>query len=258
MSHRLTLLILIAMLAGAATPVLADLEVEGNDNGAITVTHSDPGTLGAPGAHGGSGPAVYSYHALDWSGPGGAICLGSYYTTDRALADLYERGEAIRRQLGHVDPPPCPSHGPTPPVATPGTLAQQFWDVRVLPAPTPKVVPDYGIVGKRVFLQIGGEPAKTFTVPDPLGPTITITAASHYVVDWGDGTTTETTSQGGPYPHGDITHVYGNDAPSVTIRVRQRWSATWSAGGPSSPLDPLQTAGSLPFRVVQVQAVRNG
>ena len=83
-------------------------------------------------------------------------------------------------------------------------------------------------------------------------------ATSRYVVDWGDGTVTETTSQGGPYPNGDVTHVYGDQADSITIRVQQRWSATWSAGGPPAALDPLQTAAALSFRVVQVQAVRNG
>jgi hypothetical protein len=140
----------------------------------------------------------------------------------------------------------------------PGTRAREFWDVRILPTPSLRVVPDYGIVGKKVYLQIGGEPAKRFTVDDPLGPPITIAAASRYVVDWGDGTTTETTSQGGPYPSGDVTHVYGNQAGSLTIRVQQRWSATWSAGGPPTALDPLQTAASLAFRVVQVQAIRNG
>ena len=118
--------------------------------------------------------------------------------------------------------------------------------------------PDYAITGKPVYLQITGDQTRQFDVPNPFGPPITIEATSRYVVDWGDGQPpTATTSTGGPWPSGDLTHAYATATEARTITVAQHWSATWRAGDQQGTLDTLRTDGALTFRVTQVQAVRN-
>src|SRR5919109_894506 len=77
--------------------------------------------------------------------------------------------------------------------------------------------------------------------------------------DWADGTPpTTTTSRGGPWPDGDVTHVYTDAHTAVTIRVVQLWSATWTAGPTAAgTLEQLRTEGELTIRVDQLQPVRN-
>lgn len=170
--------------------------------------------------------------------------------------------EAVAEQLRpfttySMDLPVCakPSPGESPPPAD--EAARSFWDVRVLPSPVLKVVPDYAITGKLVYLQIAGESEQRFDVDNPLGDDVAIHATSTYRVDWGDGTTTTTRSQGGPWPSGDVTHVYERTSPGVAITVTQLWSATWTAGPSTGDLADLQTTGALTMPVTQLQAVRN-
>jgi hypothetical protein len=182
-------------------------------------------------------------------------------TTDPNLAAAYTY--ALHRQFAAGNAPGnadvCPPGTPVAPpgtVASPDQVARDFWDVRLLPRPTLRMAPDYAVTGKRAYLQIDSDRSRHFDVPNPLGPPISIEAISRYVVDWGDGTVETTTSAGGPWPDGDLTHVYTTSAPARTIRVAQQWSATWAAGGQQGVLDNLLTSGTLTFRVTQVQAVR--
>jgi hypothetical protein len=196
---------------------------------------------------------------VGWDGT--RFCRQRRYTTDPDLAAAYNFG--VHRQFAGANAPggaaECPAT-PGPPgsaaVPSPDQLAREFWDVRILPAPSLGMAPDYAVTGKRVYLEIGGDGSKHFDVPDPLGPPISIEATSHYAVDWGDGAVETTASRGGPWPDGDVTHVYTTSADARTIRVRQVWSATWSAGGQQGALDSLHTDAALTFRVTQVQAVR--
>ncbi|MDQ3756590.1 MAG: hypothetical protein M3394_01915 [Actinomycetota bacterium] len=192
------------------------------------------------------------------------VCRERRYTYDKAVADAYNYAYPSRtadaNNLTRLKT--CPEDAPVvaaPVPPTPGELAREFWDVRHLPRPAPKVVPDAAIVGKRVYLQIGGAASTTFDVPNPIGEAISIAATSRYVVDWGDGSRpTTTTSQGGPWPHGDVTHVYETDAPQWVIRVTQQWSASWTAGGGAAgTLENLQTVGEVTIRVDELQPVRN-
>ena len=77
-----------------------------------------------------------------------------------------------------------------------------------------------------------------------------------YVVSWGDGETTTTASQGGPYPDGDVTHVY-RDAGGTTITVDAYWRTTWTLAGQGGDLPELAvpTSGSLDLVVEERQAV---
>ncbi|MBW3615720.1 MAG: hypothetical protein KY439_10500, partial [Actinobacteria bacterium] len=77
-------------------------------------------------------------------------------------------------------------------------------------------------------------------------------------VDWGDGTVERNIRRrGGPWPEGDITHVYTH-VGTYTVTVTQRWTATWRVGSQQGVIaDRLVTTGSLPIEARQLQAVRN-
>lgn len=117
------------------------------------------------------------------------------------------------------------------------------------PPPTPLYLdPENGaITGKPGYLTIGGD--RLVDIPC-LG--LTINAEARYVVRWGDGATTETTSQGGEWPEGDLTHIYqvkGN----YTITVEAYWTGT--VNGTSLPELPVPTTASQGVSVTEVQAV---
>lgn len=236
-------------------------QVRGFDTGGILITDTSPGSPGQPAgsAPPKQGSPVYAYWAIVYTPDG--FCRERRFTTDQAEADaynyVYELRVAEANELTRLESCPADTSAAAPP--TPGELARDFWDVRLLPSPTVKTVPDYAIVGKRVYLQIVGPPTTAFDVPNPIGADIDIQATSRYAVDWGDGTPpTTTTSQGGPWPDGDLTHVYDTAHSAVTIRVTQQWSATWTAGpGTAGTLDDLRTVGELTIRVDQLQPVRN-
>jgi hypothetical protein len=234
--------------------------VDAFNNSSVVTTDHKPGEAGEAGGGGSSGvsaPRLYVYWSIGWTDAG--FCRQRHLTTDPDLAAAYNY--ALQQQLAAANAQGstalCPAGTPdAPPNPTPDMLAQDFWDVRLLPAPKPTMSPNYAVTGKPVYLQIDGERAKHFDVADPFGPPIAIEATSRYVVDWGDGTVETTTSSGGRWPGGDLRHVYTTSAESRTIRVAQQWSATWQAGTQQGGLNNLQTAGTLTFTVTQVQAVR--
>jgi hypothetical protein len=156
--------------------------------------------------------------------------------------------------------PLCPRPTPAPARLSPGAVALTLWRERVqLPPPAPRIAPGWGIVGKDAYLEIGGAREPGPWRFDALGYTITITARSRYEVDWGDGSRAlGLTSQGGPWPTGEITHPYQVDG-AYRVTVRQRWTATWSAtNGEQGVIDEgLQTVGTLDFPVRELQAVRD-
>lgn len=147
------------------------------------------------------------------------------------------------------------------PILSPGAAAQMVWrDQMKLPAPEPYIAPGKAITGLAAFLEIRGPRTRTETF-NVFGYALTITATvGGYDVDWGDGTWSRgVTSSGGPWPKGDVRHVY-TDMGKYTVRVVERWSGTWSvAGGGGGAVDgELGTEGTIPsFPVDQLQAVRN-
>jgi hypothetical protein len=244
-------------LVCVASPAVAAEQVQGGSNGRIDITDHAAGSEGAAPVAG-PGRRVFAYWRLVPTAQG--FCRERRHTTDEALARaydyLFERRGAEANGADFADCTPEDTSAPTP---DPGRLARDFWDVRRLPSPVPEVVPDWAVVGKRVYLRIGGPPATSFEVPNPIGAPVTIDATSRYLVDWGDGTPpTTTTSRGGPWPDGDVTHVYTDAHTAVTIRVVQLWSATWTAGPTAAgTLEQLRTEGELTIRVDQLQPVRN-
>lgn len=91
--------------------------------------------------------------------------------------------------------------------------------------------------------------------PTPLGD-IRLDATAVYYVDWGDAETGPHQGPGGPWPHGNISHVY-TERGTYDVSVTEAWTVHWQVGGASGTLE-VTTEGTLPrFPVEQVQAVRN-
>jgi hypothetical protein len=139
----------------------------------------------------------------------------------------------------------------------PAALAAQLWQRQVRPPPpTPLAVdPGKALAGLRAYLEIGGEVPATQTIQTPIGPA-TFVMTPRYVVSWGDGETTSTSSQGGPYPDGDVTHVY-QVAEDLTLTVDAYWRTTWTLAGQGGDLPELAvpTSGSLDLTIEERQAV---
>ncbi len=203
-------------------------------------------------------PAIYS--EVRWNATAQDVCLHlETRMADPAVAD------ALMSEVNAYDfapiLAPCPASQPLPAVPSPGAAAQMVWrDQMKLPPPEPYIAPGKAITGLRAFMEIRGPRTMTQTF-DVFGYALTITAtASSYDVDWGDGSWSRgLTSRGGPWPNGDVRHVYTTQG-TYTVRVLERWTGTWSlAGGGGGRVDgALSSEGRInAFPVVQVQAVRN-
>lgn len=176
-----------------------------------------------------------------------AVPEGEGVSYEEALADQQEQGQngvlwGICEGEEAIDP---------------GFLAQMYWEREAAPPPpTPlRVVPGKAVTGLAAYLEIGGEIPAVESFGTPIG-TLTFTMTPRYVVTWGDGASTETTSQGGPPKGGDVTHVYVEEG-DVTITVAAYWHATWTLAGAGGDLPELAvpTEGSLDLPVEQYQAV---
>lgn len=141
----------------------------------------------------------------------------------------------------------------------PAVVAGALWERTVRPPPPSPlaVAPGWALPGKRAFLEIGGEVPAVATYATPIG-TARFVMTPRYVVSWGDGTSSETRTQGVPYPggEGEVSHVY-TDAGQVTIVVRAYWSATWTLAGDGGSLAelPTPTSADLPLPVEERQVV---
>lgn len=246
------------MVLMLAAPASAEPKVRGGDSGNVTFEDSRPGdeTRRPPA----TGERWFVYEVLVWDPGAGAYCLDRWYTRDEAFANQKGPRESEVRfdEATGASRPSCPEA----PAPAPATVAAEVWrHVEDLPVPALDIQPDFAITGKAVYLEITGARAWTRTIDNPVGDDVVITATSDYSIDWGDPTydyPDVTTSQGGPYPDGDVTHVYTDRTPRTEIRVTQRWKATWRAGSATGTLDQLTTqANPLPLEVREIQAVRD-
>ncbi|MGH9285367.1 MAG: hypothetical protein ACRD0M_06800 [Acidimicrobiales bacterium] len=155
--------------------------------------------------------------------------------------------------------PYCP--GPARSSGAPPVAAAAWADTRDLPVPVLASEPPHAVAGKAVYLQIHGPDSWEATVDNPIGDDVTITATSYYEVDWDDptwGEATLTRSHGGPWPDGDVTHIYTHLSPGRSVRVTQHWEAWWMSGGRWGALPGLVTQSEpLVLEVRQIVAVRN-
>ncbi|MGH9280557.1 MAG: hypothetical protein ACRD12_20995, partial [Acidimicrobiales bacterium] len=88
-------------------------------------------------------------------------------------------------------------------------FAARYWETVPLPKPRPYIAPGWAIVGKLGYLETRGELTKTFTDPNTPFGTLEIFATGRYYVDWGDNESSGPhSSEGKPWPEGQITHDY--------------------------------------------------
>ena len=81
-----------------------------------------------------------------------------------------------------------------------------------------------------------------------LGANVEIRAtASGYRWDWGDGTHTQTSDPGRPYPHATLTHTYPHASDSARVALTTTWDGEYRInGGPWLPFDSTITSTSTP------------
>ncbi len=137
------------------------------------------------------------------------------------------------------------------PTTTPAMEAAAFFQQISLPVPTPHVEPGSLPVGFEAFLETGAPTSQTFgPVDTPFGP-LTLTATAQIHVDWDDphdgvdGEEGPYAGQPGPYPTGEIRHVYQHHGV-YDIAVRYVWTATWSIGDTGGTIEGAETSGSYP------------
>ncbi len=231
---------------------------------------SQAGTQPAGTPTGPSGPPVYYAWELDFvekpgSGPDGlgggcwgVTTVGGPRTSPPPAGQSYEAAAAEADYYGNNGTlwKTCPAAEAFDLVA----YVNQYWSAVVKPPPPSplQVKPGKMLVAFTAYLEIGGDPNPSWSLTNPIGPTITIRATPRYVVSWGDGASLETDSQGVPYPGGpgEITHAYRDDG-NKTITVRAYWRGEWSAGGDGGQLPelPVPTSSDLNLPVESAEAV---
>jgi hypothetical protein len=261
--RRLTLLCLITstlwVSAAVAEPLVRvpaeDRIAVGDSSRAIQNGRARGGSVATPGFR--VGEPVPTHQVVVLVNRGSGTCIDSV-AREGAETELTLRAyEAAALRL-MPDYDWC--DGARPARVSPALAAQIAWERIVqLQRPQPRIQPGEAIVGKAAYLEIGGSRSGSWHVEE-MGESIDLSATSVYDIDWGDGSWTRgVASNGGPWPSGDVRHVYTHDG-RYTITVHQRWSATYSTASGASGSVPgtLQTRGSIPdFPVIEVQAVRN-
>jgi hypothetical protein len=160
----------------------------------------------------------------------------------------------------------CSNSPPIPRQASPGAAAAEAFEKDVkLPAPTFEIPPGYSITGTKAFMQIGGPKGIDPAPIQVFGYQVVLHITSSYDIDWGDQSADHieknVQSQGGPYPDGDVWHVY--DAKGTyPVTVTQRWTATYQILGAAlasgTIADVLSTTTTQQLPVSEAQAVIDG
>jgi hypothetical protein len=142
---------------------------------------------------------------------------------------------------------------------TPAAAAEMFWQDSVeLPDPVLEIKPGYAITGKAVYLEINS-PRSVTEETTAFGHSVQLNVTSVLDIEWGDGSVERNvTRPGGPWPSGDITHVYTSTNGATPLKVTQRWHATWRVGSLTGAItDQLFTESTMNLDVRQLQAVRD-
>jgi hypothetical protein len=228
-------------------------------DGSVTIECSDGGSRGDDGGPVGPSEPLVPYVTTD--NVDGLPCIRSGYVRLSRVGDgtLTEEqatvaaAAAVASLIG-LGLGPCPDAPVVP--FTPELYALAYLRAIELPVPAPRIDPGVMLVGLESFLEVGSPITYDLGEPGtPFGPA-TFTFSSTVTVDWGDGEVTgPVASAGGPYPDGDLRHVYTRQG-SYDVVVTQDWTATWQIGAESGTIDGLQTTGTLAgFPVQEREAV---
>lgn len=125
-----------------------------------------------------------------------------------------------------------------------------------LPRPQLTVQPGYAVTGLTAYLQIGTGNDLSFTFAGFHNAVSVVCSWDHFDVNWGDGTDDpDVRSTGGPYPDGDVTHVYQQASPSDDLHVVEYWTCPWHDQIGGAGVLQLQTANDLFLEVREVQTL---
>jgi hypothetical protein len=203
-------------------------------------------------------PKTYIVDVTLRVGPDGARCAYVFMTQGDPASSEADRNEMLAIQLaseyGICQNSPRRLDG----TLDPATAAALVWQDSVeLPDPVLEVKPGHAITGKPAYLEISS-PRTLRTTTSAFGHAVELSVTSVLDIDWGDGTVERgVTRQGGPWPSGDISHVYVDTYQQAPVHVTQRWKATWRVGTQSGVItDQLFTESTLPLPVRELQAVR--
>jgi hypothetical protein len=257
----LHLAVILAVSAGPGsvqgTGIGGSIEISGS----YWVTGPEEPSEGAASRSGGAEAELVGLAPTSGVLANGVPCLGAapavFASAELAQQSTWQTFVNNDAMAGTPDCPlPAPAAGAAPVVVDPEQIAISFWRRVELPVPEPVIGPGSAITGNTAFLEVNSDLATQFDARVPGFGTLEIDASSEVLVDWGDGTGVQAYgSAGGPYPAGDVTHVYA-DAGVVDVVVTQVWSATWRLGGDGGTLGGLQTTGTIEdFEVRQIQAV---
>jgi hypothetical protein len=256
---RLAILTVVAT-ALSSSSAMAQVDVEGDgDSVLVTARRNGKTTETHRARRGGAPTGVPTYIAhpeLRFDEGTGETCVN--VTNRRGDANSRQAQEAERRTQQLVGRfPLCVGSAPLRP--SPEVVVQMLWRERVpLPRPAPIIRPGRAITGRDAFIEMG-DPTTGRWHFDVYDYSIDISATSVYDVDWGDGTTSVgITSNGGPWPDGDVRHVWTTTC-ACDVVVTQRWSGRWTLDGTDRGVIPgvMRTRGELAdFPVHQMQAVR--
>lgn len=133
--------------------------------------------------------------------------------------------------------PRCPTAS-----LSPEEVARSVVEAFPFPAPKPYIAPGRAITGLRAYLEPRSPTAVSDVRPTPLGD-IRLDATGSYYVDWGDARTGPHSGPGGPWPNGNISHVYTNRG-TYDVLVTEAWTVHWQVAGASGTLN-VTTDGGL-------------
>ena len=197
------------------------------------------------------------------SSANGEACIETIYVPqgtparpDFGLPDTEQAAGAVSSLYDTA--PPCPtaeSNQRSQPTITPLAVALSHWARVPLPRPQPHIAPGRAITGKPAYLEARGSVAYTYSSETVVGILEIIAKGTHYI-EWGDGTSSGPfTTNGGPWPEGEITHAY-IEVGKFNVVVTTRWTATWRLGDGRGTLPSTETIGQIEdFPVEQIQAV---
>jgi hypothetical protein len=127
-----------------------------------------------------------------------------------------------------------------------------------LPQPTLRVEPGYAVTGLRAYLQIGSPDHLPFVFQGFHNAVSMACSWTGFDVAWGDGTVDNgVTSTGGPWPDGNVTHVYQQASRDDDLAVTEHWACPWHDQIGGAGLLDLQTRSDLPLEVREIQTVES-
>jgi len=147
-------------------------------------------------------------------------------------------------------PPPPPEAGAVIVAASRVTLQRE------LPEPGLVVQPGYAVTGLTAYLEIHTPDDLAFTFAGFRNAVFATCRWTSFDVDWGDGSPVAgVTSVGGPYPSGDVTHVYQQASATDDLHVTETWSCPWRDEIGGAGVVIVASDSHLPLEIREIQTL---